>query len=445
MKPPRPSEKEVKEHVVEFLSQQHDFEANWSKISRHLQDKLQRIAGVLRKLKTADYLQHSRSQTTGNIFRLKTTPLARQVPEVLEEKTQVSQPSVEIVVQCTQPTVVNEVKDLLRIMPDEIRQMILDSESPDFVIDDIVEITMDLCRPYELYYLNNRKMSFGVVTREDIDHIVNQLHFGTDNRSGIEGTLHRISRILNRYGATIGLTLRVGRAVLGVASRLQDIIATTESILLLGSPSTGKTTIMRDIASVMAQSNRVIIVDTSCEIGGFGDEPHVAIGQARRMQVADIRLQEQVMIQAVQNHSPEVIVIDEIGTSKEVSTARTISQRGVVLCASAHGSMQSIMKNPILCNLLGGVETVTLGDAMASQFNNQKVQLQVKDTPIFSTVIELSKDALDCWKVYRDVGTVVKRILAQQPYEYELRTYDPTTHQLTKKIVTHDPMSASVQ
>ena len=202
---------------------------------------------------------------------------------------------------------------------------------------------------------------------------------------------------------------------------------------------------MRDIARVMSEKDRVMIVDTSCEIGGFGDTPHQAIGKARRMQVPDIRMQQEVMIQAVQNHTPDVIVIDEIGTSKEVLTARTIAQRGVVLCASAHGNMQSIMKNPILCNLLGGVETVIIGDAAALQHDNKKVHTQLKDTPIFENIIELSKEDLNSWKVYRDISSVVKKILAGKSYQYELRSFDPETSVMTKRIETVDPLGPQIK
>jgi len=349
-----------------------------------------------------------------------------------------------LIQQCTEPIVVDEIDQLLDLMPEEIRDYI-NGLPADFSVEEIVEIAMDVHRPYEVFYYRGKRMSFGKVTFEHINHVAEQLEFGGDNRSGIDGTLHRISSMKNRGGEINGLTLRVGRAVMNIADRLSDITDKTESILLLGHPGTGKTTIMRDIARVMSEKDRVMIVDTSCEIGGFGDTPHQAIGKARRMQVPDIRMQQEVMIQAVQNHTPDVIVIDEIGTSKEVFTARTIAQRGVVLCASAHGNMQSIMKNPILCNLLGGVETVIIGDAAALQHDNKKVHTQMKDTPIFENIIELSKEDLNSWKVYRDISSVVKKILAGKSYQYELRSFDPETSVMTKRIETVDPLAPQIQ
>ena len=183
----------------------------------------------------------------------------------------------------------------------------------------------------------------------------------------------------------------------------------------------------------------MIVVDTSCEIGGFGDVPHVAIGKARRMQVPDIRKQQDVMIQAVQNHTPDIIVIDEIGTRDEVMTTRTISQRGVVLCGSAHGDMKSILKNPLLCDLMGGIENVIVSDRAASSTEGEKMRLQVKSDPIFDVVIQLPDDPdTKEWKIYTDLKTTVQNMLANRSYKYEIRKVDQTTNKILSSIVHVD-------
>ncbi|MBC7257500.1 MAG: AAA family ATPase, partial [Chloroflexi bacterium] len=197
----------------------------------------------------------------------------------------------------------------------------------------------------------------------DIEYVVSRIGvFNDDNRAGIARTLHRISAIRNRRGDIVGLTCRVGRAVYGTIDIIQDIVESGRSILLLGRPGVGKTTMLREVARVLAEKRRVIIVDTSNEIGGDGDIPHPAIGRARRMQVPSPVMQHAVMIEAVENHMPEVIIIDEIGTELEAAAARTIAERGVQLVGTAHGNtLDNLMMNPTLCDLVGGIQSVTLG------------------------------------------------------------------------------------
>ena len=155
---------------------------------------------------------------------------------------------------------------------------------------------------------------------------------GGDNRAGIDGTLHRISMIRNRRGTVIGLTCRVGRAVKGAAELCKDLVSSEESssVLLLGPPGVGKTTAIREMSRLLSAdfNQRVVIVDTSNEIGD-GDVAHPGVGNSRRMQVADPKLQHAVLIEAVENHTPQVVIVDEIGTEEEAMAARTISERGV--------------------------------------------------------------------------------------------------------------------
>jgi stage III sporulation protein SpoIIIAA len=261
------------------------------------------------------------------------------------------------------------------------------------------------------------------VTESDIEYVVARIsEFGEDNRSGIERTLHRISAIRNRRGRIIGLTCRVGRAVFGNVASVEDIIKTGDSVLFLGRPGVGKTTMLREVARVIADelNKRVIIVDTSNEIAGDGDIPHPAIGSARRMQVASPQMQHAVMIEAVENHMPEVIVIDEIGTELEAQAARTIAERGVQLVGTAHGNtLENLMANPTLSDLIGGIQSVTLGDEEARRRGTQKSILERKAPPTFHVVVEIQ--SWDRVSVHRDVAETVDSILRGYRLPSEIR------------------------
>lgn len=259
---------------------------------------------------------------------------------------------------------------------------------------DLLEVVMDLGRLPEARYPGREViLSRTEVTEGDLQFVIDHIgDFGADNRAGIERTLHRISCIRNRRGKIVGLTCRVGRAVYGTIRVIEDLVLGGKSILLLGRPGVGKTTMLREVARVLADdaNKRVIIVDTSNEIGGDGDIPHPAIGGARRMQVAEPSLQHGVMIEAVENHMPEVIVIDEIGTELEAGAARTINERGVQLVGTAHGTeLENLMLNPTLADLIGGIQSVTLGDDEARRRGTQKSILERKAPPTFDVVVEI--------------------------------------------------------
>jgi len=292
-------------------------------------------------------------------------------------------------------------------------------------LDDLVEVIMDLGRvPTARYNDGERILDDREISREDLDYVIDKIGaFDADNRAGLERTLHRISAIRNRRGAIVGLTCRIGRAVYGTINILQDIIESGRSVLILGAPGVGKTTMLREAARVLAQSKRVVVVDTSNEIGGDGDVPHPAVGHARRMQVAKPTLQHEVMIEAVENHNPEVIVIDEIGRELEAEAARTIAERGVQLIGTAHGqTLDNLLLNPTLSDLIGGIESVTLSDEEARRRGTQKTVLERRSPPTFDVLVELqTRHRL---VVHADVAAAVDAHLRGRPLPVEVRYRD---------------------
>jgi len=291
--------------------------------------------------------------------------------------------------------------------------------------EDLIEIIMDLGRvPTARYVVGEVVLDNNEIDTEAINYVTTRIGiFDTDNRAGIERTLHRISAIRNRRGDVVGLTCRIGRAVYGTIDIIQDIIESGKSVLLLGPPGVGKTTMLRETARVLADARRVVIVDTSNEIGGDGDVPHPSVGRARRMQVAEPSYQHEVMIEAVENHNPEVIVIDEIGRELEAQAARTIAERGVQLIGTAHGNtLDNLLMNPTLSDLVGGIESVTLSDDEARRRGTQKTVLERRSPPTFDVLIELqSRNRLI---IHRDVAAAVDAHLRGMTLLTELRYRD---------------------
>jgi stage III sporulation protein SpoIIIAA len=318
--------------------------------------------------------------------------------------------------------ITDNLDELLDILPADLRSAIALEER-----SSLVEIVLDLGRRPEARFTTGAQyLREAVVTREELDAVEKNVGmFGDDNRAGLPATLHRISAMRNRRGTIVGLTLRVGRAVTGIVDILRDLIESGQSILLMGRPGLGKTTLLREMARVLADEahKRVVIVDTSNEIAGDGDVPHMAIGRARRMQVAHVAKQHDVMIEAVENHMPEVIVIDEIGRMEETMAARTIAERGVQLIATVHGNtLDNLVANPSMSDLIGGIQSVTLGDDEARRRRTQKTVLERKNPPTFDVIVEMIER--DKIAVRMPVADVVDAILRGQNAAPEIRWRD---------------------
>lgn len=317
----------------------------------------------------------------------------------------------------------NDLEKLMAIMPRKVTSNLgMDG------LEDVIEIVLDIGRAPEIRHSGGKidKLGTEYIDDEDILFVTSHLQeFTHDNRSGIPGTLHRISAIRNRQGKVVGLTCRIGRVVTGTIACIKDFCTQGKSILFLGRPGVGKTTKLREISRLVADElgKRVVIVDTSNEIAGDGDTPHPAIGAARRMQVPQPEYQKDIMIEAVENHTPEVIVVDEIGTEAEAQAARTIAERGVMLIATAHGnSLESLIKNPTLSDLVGGIQSVTLGDDEAKRRASQKTVLEREKQPTFDIVIEIiDRNTL---AVYKNTSEAVDYILRGWPIRPELRKVD---------------------
>ncbi|GAB4469568.1 MAG: AAA family ATPase [Armatimonadaceae bacterium] len=347
----------------------------------------------------------------------------------------------------SQQRITDNLDQLLDVLPPRFR-VCLDRENE---LEDLQEIVLDLGRPAEARFPGrvielspsnpeNRDLSDGPallpapgeaeedeVSPEDIDFVISRIaDFGLDNRAGIECTLHRISAIRNRRGRVVGLTCRIGRAVYGTVDIIRDIVEEGKSILMLGRPGVGKTTKLREVARILSEEfkKRVVIVDTSNEIAGDGDIPHPAIGRSRRMQVRAPEEQHSVMIEAVENHMPQVIVIDEIGTEQEAFAARTIAERGVQLIGTAHGnSLENLLLNPTLSDLVGGIQSVTLGDEEAKRRGTQKTVLERKAPPTFEVIVEIME--VDKLAIHHDVAKVVDKLLRGQQPRPEIRVRNP--------------------
>ena len=321
----------------------------------------------------------------------------------------------------TTQRITDDLEAMLAVFPPEVAQAVQSRDN----FDNLLEVILDLGRnPSARFTTGEVELLDEPVTHDDLKYVTDRIgDFDADNRAGMERTLHRISAIRNRRSKVVGLTCRVGRAVYGTIEIIEDLVESGQSILILGKPGVGKTTMLREAARILAQKHRVVIVDTSNEIGGEGDVPHPAVGQARRMQVPKPSLQHEVMIEAVENHNPEVIVIDEIGRELEALAARTIAERGVQLIGTAHGNgLENLLLNPTLSDLVGGIESVTLSDDEARRRGTQKTVLERRSPPTFTVMVEIiDRERV---AVHRDVASSVDAILRGYPMLPEERYRD---------------------
>src|SRR5512136_1941672 len=336
-----------------------------------------------------------------------------------------------------QKKITDDLQALMSVLPHPIAEAVREANDS----DNLLEVIMDLGRVATARFVDREVVLRQVETaHEDIDYVVERIgEFDADNRAGLERTLHRISAIRNRRGYIVGLTCRVGRAVYGTTDIVKDLIESGKSLLLLGRPGIGKTTMLREAARLLAETKRVVIVDTSNEIGGDGDVPHPAVGRARRMQVSTPSLQHEVMIEAVENHNPEVIVIDEIGRELEAAAARTIAERGVQLIGTAHGqTLDNLLLNPTLSDLVGGIEAVTLSDEEARRRGTQKTVLERRAPPTFDVLVEIQQR--DRFAVHMDIAASVDALLRGYPLPPEIRSREAEGKILVEKAKP-DPRS----
>lgn len=336
--------------------------------------------------------------------------------------------------------ITDDLEALLSVLPIPVAEKVASLDDN----DNLLEVILDLGRFPSARFVGREVPLFQTeVTQEDLDYVVGRIgDFDADNRAGMERTLHRISAIRNRRGKIVGLTCRVGRAVYGTIEIIRDLILSDKSVLILGRPGVGKTTMLREAARILAESTRVVIVDTSNEIGGDGDVPHPAVGAARRMQVSKPSLQHEVMIEAVENHNPEVIVIDEIGRELEAQAARTIAERGVQLIGTAHGNtLENILLNPTLSDLIGGIESVTLSDDEARRRGTQKTVLERRAPPTFSVLVEI-QDRYHV-AVHGDIAASVDALLRGYPLPPEIRFRDADNKIHIQKPKAQPPITAA--
>ena len=292
--------------------------------------------------------------------------------------------------------------------------------------DQLIEIILDLGRRPEARFQTGPKyLSQKIISWQDLEYTIKRIGtFNLENRTGIDRTLHRISCIRNRQFLINGLTCRVGRSIFGTISVIRDLLELNKSILILGKPGIGKTTIIREIARILANEmeKRVIVIDTSNEIAGESDVPHLTIGYARRMQGSKTKLQHQVMLEAVENHTPQVIIIDEISTELEVLASRTIGEKGVQLIGTTHGhSLNNLIKNPVLVDLMGGVEYVTLSDDEAKRRKTKKSILERKTFPTFDIIIEMNESHF--WTIHEDTKTSIDFLLRDRSFIKQIRYF----------------------
>eukprot|EP01080_Neovahlkampfia_damariscottae_P007372 gene7372-11694_t len=317
----------------------------------------------------------------------------------------------------------DEVMALIEILPKSYMKQ-FENEN----IEDLIDIEMDFNRIPKAHFYGNKKIRISdeLVSQKDIDYVTCNLSILPNNRSGLEKYLHRISVIRGIVNDIVGITLRVGKPIIGISQAISDILDAKKSILFLGSPGSGKTSFIRDIARYISTNSRTIIVDSSSEISGFGNVPHMSIGDARVMKIPESKNQEKIMIEAIQNHTPDCLIIDEIGTQMEVFATKECSQRGILLYASAHGTVKTLEKNQTVVGLVGGIESVIMSDKNIKS-QKDKIQRKLKYKPLFDVIVEFEKESRNKWIIHHNVEILMERLLSGNEYDVEIRTYNKET------------------
>lgn len=236
---------------------------------------------------------------------------------------------------------IDQFEAILNILPSWIRLFAREYQ------EELEEIALQEGRPPSLWLGNRFVEGERVVEPSDLEAVKQklkaeyQVEFREDGRAGISGTLHRISALYDRYGILVGMTIRLARVVKGLADPIIPFLLDGKSLLIIGPPGVGKTTLLRDVIRQLAiiYGPKVVIVDTSNEIGGEGRVPHPVLGASKRVQVRipdpmkgenHLSMLARAYYEAVANHGPQIVVGDEVSSKDDVAVVETIGRRGGV-------------------------------------------------------------------------------------------------------------------
>ncbi|EPY22109.1 R3H domain-containing protein [Strigomonas culicis] len=313
--------------------------------------------------------------------------------------------------QCTAHV---ETQHLLSLLPAALREALV--QHPDFALSTVEEFFVHVGQDVEVRG-DDWVVRLPPPSLDDLHQLLARVgRFGADGRGCVPGTAHRVSVWRGRRGESLGVTLRVGRYVPNAAKALLPL-ALQGSVLILSKAGKGKTTLLRDLSSSLAHEAsmpRVTVVDTSNEIGGDGPLPMAFLGRCRRLQVARREDQGRSMIEVIQNHSPEFLVVDELANAEEADAAWSIAQRGVNLVGTCHGErLADLLQNRALNLLVGGAAHAFLSNEERRLRNKtKKTILERPHVSPFDFVVELHTRSKG--HLYHDVNRAVDLLLDGQ-------------------------------